>query len=786
MTTHRLETIGFYTLLVTIILAPLIFIRSSVISLDVIKVAVIALGTLISALSLGFAAYKEKTLTLPPKVFTWTSVLVLVSLVLSALFSPHVAKSFFGQGFEAGTASFVIILFLAGLVSFNLTVRRVQRGGVLFAGMAVSFIILALFHAGHFIFGLDFLHLSILKSIGSTIFGTWSSLGAFSLFVALITLCAIVFLPLSRRMKGAYWSITVVAGIAGLLSFVPWTLITMAITLLILSIHLFLHNKKSSITAQNPFGNIPWIPCIAFLFITAVLLFGGPSIGKVQQKTGALYIEYVLPWQMTLDVATGALKESPIFGTGPNHFGQAFLAYKPLSINTTELWGIEFGNAIGTIPTFFITQGLLGSILWTILLILIGVFGTRSLRKPTDATTESPYSRFILASSFMGTVFSWILMIGYAPSHVFLMIAFVTTGIWLGSAIHYGRLHPYVIHTHASVRASRIFSICTGILIMLGLLLMLMYIKSLVAKAYFVQGVNHLSAEGNADSADASFARAVAIDPSDIYWQARAEAGLIKIRTLANSSGSAASSTQLANEIAKTLESSINHTTQAIAYNRTNYYNYLSAARVLEMAMSFKIPNAYENTVTAYTSAANLNPYNPSLYLNVARVEASQGKYDKALQAIGAALQVKQNYAEAAFMASQVAAAQGNIADAITAAKVTSQLSPNNPIVFFQLGILHYTNKDYTPAAEALKRAVDLQPDYANAQYFLGLSYVRLGRMSDATEQFELIVKSNPDNQEVALILSNLREGRSPFEDAEPPITPTPEKRPALPFKQRN
>ncbi len=136
-------------------------------------------------------------------------------------------------------------------------------------------------------------------------------------------------------------------------------------------------------------------------------------------------------------------------------------------------------------------------------------------------------------------------------------------------------------------------------------------------------------------------------------------------------------------------------------------------------------------------------------------------------------------------MLSQVTAAQGNLKDAIIAAQVATELNPQQSILFFQLGLLHYNNKDYVAAAKALETALTLQLDYANAQYFLGLSYVRLNNISGAIEQFNKLAQSNPDNQEVAFILSNLRAGRSPFADAKPPVTPTPEKRSSLPIKEK-
>ncbi len=82
----------------------------------------------------------------------------------------------------------------------------------------------------------------------------------------------------------------------------------------------------------------------------------------------------------------------------------------------------------------------------------------------------------------------------------------------------------------------------------------------------------------------------------------------------------------------------------------------------------------------------------------------------------------------------------------------------------FYLGLLRYRDKDYQGAISAFNRAVALRGDYSNARYFLGLSYEKVGRIDNAIEQFEVVERYNPDNQEVKHILKNLRGGNAPFE----------------------
>ena len=194
--------------------------------------------------------------------------------------------------------------------------------------------------------------------------------------------------------------------------------------------------------------------------------------------------------------------------------------------------------------------------------------------------------------------------------------------------------------------------------------------------------------------------------------------------------------------------------------------------------------NAYDVAVSSYAQAIRLDQQNPSIYLSLAQLQAQTNHLPDALQTLGAALQVKSNYLDAVYLLSQVEAAQGNVKDAITAANVAIQINPQSPLLYFQLGLLEYNAADYAAAATALEKAINIQADYSNARYFLGLSYARLNRTADAVDQFAQLSATNPDNQTVQSILTALRSGKSIFTPASAPAAGA-AKAPKLPLKQK-
>lgn len=780
----RLESIAFYILIITVILAPLAFLPTPYIVIDAVKTTLIAIGTLVTAILYGALAYKERTLTLPSRGIFWTGAVVVLSIIISSFTSIHLSKSFFGQGFELTTASFTLILFLAGLAVFTAVFRKSERVSVIYLGMTVPFILLAILHAARLLIGPSFISLGVLSGVTSTLVGSWYDLATYALLVAFIAAPALIFLPLSRRIRIIYWVLLVVSFVAAFIinSSLVWTM--GALSFLALAITTSIVRGRSGVGGfSSLLKRIAWLPTLLFI-ISGILAIWGTSIaGPTIEKLNASYTTLSLPWQLTMDVDAGAIKNYPLFGVGPNHFGKAYLAYKPAVINSTYAWNVEFNYAFSLLSTFVATQGIVGSIAWALFLIFLAIGAVRALRRlPSDS-----HARFAIVSSSFAALFLWAMSAFSVPSHTVWFFTFIVTAISAGSIVTYGIIPPFAIAPRPGQKSRGVLSVVTVALVVVAVLWGVVYVKDSTALAYFGSGVKSLTVSGDPEAADASFARANSLNSSDVYLQARAEAGLSLAGKLASTirQDAPASTTQATiSNISGVINKSIAFSQSAINYDPTNYYNYVSEARVSEFAANIRMDKAYDNVIASYTEAINRNPLNPTLYLNLAQFQASQNKLDDALKTLGIALQVKNNYLDAIFLLSQVTAAQGNLRDAIIAATVATQLNPQSSILFFQLGLLQYNNKDYAAAAKALDTAVKIQPDYANAQYFLGLSYARLNDLQSAIAQFKRLAETNPENQEVAFILTNLQAGKSPFADAKPPVTPTPEKRSSLPIKE--
>ena len=567
----------------------------------------------------------------------------------------------------------MVIMFLGALIAFTLVARKSERAFVVYAAIVAAYIVLFIFQGLRILFGQKFATLGILNSVTSSVVGNWFSISSYSMVMAIIALCAIIFLPLSRRMKIAYWVLVALSFIGLVVGFDHRVADVSVIIFLGLAIICSSLRPKIGIGFGAFLKKIAWIPVVACLVMLVLAYKSQTIVTPVVNKIGTSYSEYYLPWQMTLDVTAGAIKNYPILGVGPNHFMQAYLAYKPAAVNATDAWGVEFGTGFGLIPTFVSETGFVGTILWILFFVFFGIAAAKVIKR----LPGSQASRFILVSSFAASVYLWLMAAVSVPSQALLYFAFVFTGIFIGSAVALKLISPARIEPVSGSRVYKIFPAFLMILALIGAVWGIVYLKKTAALAYFGAGVKQLGTTQNTAAADADFAKALALDKSDVFWQARAETSLSAANALINTVNSdtpASTSQAVLTQVVSNINKGIVYAGDAIAYDPTNYYNYMSKARLAELATRLKINKAYDAAVGAYTQAIGLNPQNPSLYLSLAQLQASQNNLDDALKTTGAALNVKSNYLDAVFLLSQIYAAKGDIPNATIAAQLSVQL----------------------------------------------------------------------------------------------------------------
>ena len=151
---------------------------------------------------------------------------------------------------------------------------------------------------------------------------------------------------------------------------------------------------------------------------------------------------------------------------------------------------------------------------------------------------------------------------------------------------------------------------------------------------------------------------------------------------------------------------------------------------------------------------------------------------EEALENLSKALALKGDYAPAHFLTAVVYDQQGRSDEAVVKLEETKLIaSPNDIGLAFQLGVLYWQRKELDKAQSELELAIQINPNYSNARYILGLVHDAKGDKDAAKLEFSEVERLNPENQEIKKILANRENGLPALdgiEVAEPPISQAP------------
>jgi len=212
------------------------------------------------------------------------------------------------------------------------------------------------------------------------------------------------------------------------------------------------------------------------------------------------------------------------------------------------------------------------------------------------------------------------------------------------------------------------------------------------------------------------------------------------------------------------LSNGIAAATAATQLSPNNFQNWVSLASVYQTVVPLKIDGAYQNAKDAYAKAAALSPSDPTLDYALAQLEIAHGDLAAAVTDLTNAIGKKRDYTQAILLLSQLQVQQGKAQEALQAAEAAAYFAPNDQNVLFQVGILRSGTGDYDGAIQALTHAVEVNPQYANARFFLAVAYAAKGQLPQAEAQLEAIsALSTANAQAVAADIASLKAGKNPF-----------------------
>ncbi len=434
-------------------------------------------------------------------------------------------------------------------------------------------------------------------------------------------------------------------------------------------------------------------------------------------------------YRASLDILAKTWREKPIFGSGLETYPYVYAKFKSAALNQTNYWGVNFNDSIAEAVTWATTSGIFGTLALLSFIIAFLVYAWR--RTPTSEVGVGLLASwvFILVTKFFyPTSLPLEFMFWFLPV---LFVLAQEDGI--GPIGPIGPTWSYRFQ-QGSVKTLAAFFVLLVVLI--GTLAGGYFsVRRWGAERAFVKAVTaSSSAEASEDKSNAAGKRDDILN--GIY--AAINSNPYEVRYF--------------RVLAQALFAKMNDVVAGINARPAEERQAKSEETILLQNLTVRAINAVQRTTI-------LDPDNVGVVVDTAEsyrdlVPLIQGADDLAIQ----------NYEKA------------------------SGLEPINPFIKTQLGQLYLIKSNlfnYGLAAESelvdkarsiLEKALELNPNYANARYFLSLIYDADGRRDEALRNFLTLRQTNPDNQLIAQIIQNLQNDRpalgNPPKPAVPPQSP--------------
>jgi tetratricopeptide (TPR) repeat protein len=150
--------------------------------------------------------------------------------------------------------------------------------------------------------------------------------------------------------------------------------------------------------------------------------------------------------------------------------------------------------------------------------------------------------------------------------------------------------------------------------------------------------------------------------------------------------------------------------------------------------------------------------------VRLAQLAIAEKDAQTALKHLDEAIRLKQNFALAHYIRSQLLAETGNLEGAVQSAAAVVQIVPQDPLAWYSLGTILYAGKAYSDAASAFAKAAILRPDYANAYFMYGMTASAVGEFGQATQAFMKVAELDPNQPLIPALIANVSQGKQPLE----------------------
>jgi len=699
--------------------------------------------------------YINKKGIIPENKYTRFALLLLpILIIISSLFSGSFSNSFFGKYITLQSGVTFIAIIASAYIVFSY-LRNFKKLSILLFVLANLFITIpSIFAVILSKFGLNNFANTLVHFVDS-----WDTVALASGIIIVLTLIYLEAIASSKAQK--ITSIVVI--ILHTLLIICITIPDIWIALVLSSLFILLISKKRT----KFYKKFSFYILIISVFFSVIFMFANVTgttnlasrITNFVTKTSGINYNFLKPkFGLSMNLVGSELRHGKVFGAGPNEFYRVWQTNKPQSVVNSNFWDKDFVSSYSAFTTLLVSLGII-----TTLVILASVYGTgRPLWKKIRKEYKENYMNLEEENKFYLLITSTLFMYAFVIFLFFVNVPNALVLFAIAFAFAASNTTKWV-----EVRRFRLYNIL--FLIVLIIVFSGVYVSfHKIRSTYIVtNAIKNYQTDGNMDALEASLTKASHVSDTDDNQRLLSQFYIFKTTTLINNT--ATPTEELQQNITTNINNAITASKAAISLDNRDYKNYVSLGGVYEFLMSVdksNIDTYYQNAKQAFNQAVTVYPKNPSIYLELAKLEFNYNSTSTAVvDNVNKSLQIKPNYSDAFYIFSQLAAQNNDSDNAIKFASQAVQSNPQNVDAYLQYGILNIskkdlTNQDLNNAYAAFVSLLNLDPNNLTAGYYLGVTYALAGEFDKAQNIVDILNKVIPNDEKVKGLANYIAENK--------------------------
>ena len=756
---ERLGGIIRIILWVTIFLLPLFFIPNTPSVLELNKqVLLVGLVGVAFLVWVGRMAVKSQIKFRANFIFIPIFIFLII-MGISTVFADYTHQSLWG--FFGGEArSFIsLVFFVAFFILFVNNVKtRKDIITTLIVILASGFVVV--------VFGLLQLWGKYILPIQGThnpFFNTIGSVYLFGVYVSSLFLLALNLLIYTKKIV-----LKIVLGILTVLFFVTLVIVSLKIIWVALVISLALILGRLIIGNKNNSSSVNNVLPMIFLVLALLMILQKQPIIKKQ-----LPVEVLLTYKSSANIAWNAVKHDFLLGSGPSNYINVYREFRPLNLG--NFWSTNFNTSSSYFLTLASTIGMLGVLSFLALIIMSGIYLFRGI-----FTNDDQIAMLGVGIGSIWVLLSMILLF-YVVNMTILFMWWTVLALLVAILAFNPKTELREFSTgSSSSKPSLLFSFIF-VLVIIGVVVAL-YLQGqkYVAAIHFNKALIADAKGEDIDKVVSEIDTAVRMDINkDLYFRNRSLAYFAMANKRIADKGEDFVAED-ANYVSELVKRALADADMAKTLNPKDVDNYMSLVRIYESLLP-TMEGSGEKALEYAKEAIKVDSNNPgiyqrlaSIYMTMADLETikSQAKEEKELSEkakeylvaaknnVNKAIELKPDLLSARLILVGIFDREGSSDEAINAMIDSRKTFPANPNLAFQLGLLYLRNDKIDEAGSQFVQAVQIDNNYANAHYFLGLVLDKKDKKDLAIEEFEKVLELNEGNELVEKILENLKVGK--------------------------